>query len=82
MHTSVRFAATALLAAVLLAQNQTNIEGRVEALLVRMTLDEKIGQMSQSTAMATPITEGIKAEIRAWTARSPQPWCAAFRAPR
>ena len=30
-----------------------------------MTLDEKIGQMSQSTAMATPISEGIKAEIRA-----------------
>jgi beta-glucosidase len=65
MHTSVRFAATALLAAVLLAQPQANIEGRVEALLGRMTLDEKIGQMSQSTAMATPITEGIKAEIRA-----------------
>jgi beta-glucosidase len=65
MHTSVRFAATAILAAVLLAQPQTYVEGRVEALLARMTLDEKIGQMSQSTAMATPITEGIKAEIRA-----------------
>ncbi len=30
-----------------------------------MTLDEKVGQMSQSTAMATPISEGIKVEIRA-----------------
>jgi beta-glucosidase len=30
-----------------------------------MSLDEKIGQMSQSTAMATPISEAIKAEIRA-----------------
>ena len=65
MHSSVRSAATALLAAVLLAQSQTNVEGRVEALLARMTLDDKIGQMSQSTAMATPISEGIKAEIRA-----------------
>jgi beta-glucosidase len=65
MHSSVRFAATALLAAILPAQPQTNVERRVEALLARMTLDEKIGQMSQSTAMATPISEGIKAEIRA-----------------
>ena len=65
MHSSVRLAATALVAAVLLAQSQTSVEGRVEALLARMTLDEKIGQMSQSTAMATPISEAIKAEIRA-----------------
>ena len=65
MHSPLRFAAAALLAAVLLAQSQTNVEGRVEALLARMTLDEKIGQMSQSTAMATPISDGIKAEIRA-----------------
>ena len=65
MQSSVRFAAPALLAAVLLAQSQTNVEGRVEALLAQMTLDEKIGQMSQSTAMATPISEAIKAEIRA-----------------
>jgi beta-glucosidase len=59
-------AATALLAgAVLPAQPQTNVESRVEALLSRMTLEEKIGQMSQSTSMAPPISEGIKAEIRA-----------------
>ncbi len=66
MHSSVRFAAAVLLAAaVLSAQPQTNVEGRVETLLAQMTLDDKIGQMSQSTAMATPISEGIKAEIRA-----------------
>ena len=66
MHSPSRFAATALLAAaVVLAQSPTNVEGRVEALLARMTLVEKIGQMSQSTAMATPISEGIKTEIRA-----------------
>jgi beta-glucosidase len=40
-----------------------SIEKRVDALLARMTLDEKIGQMSQSTAMAT-LTDSIKQEIR------------------
>src|ERR1051326_18143 len=39
------------------------IEKRIAALLSRMTLDEKIGQMSQSTSMAT-LTDSIKAEIR------------------
>src|SRR5437660_648547 len=59
-------AATLLAAAVLLAQPaSSDVESRVEALLVRMSLDEKVGQMSQSTAMATPISESIKAEIRA-----------------
>jgi beta-glucosidase len=59
------FACALLACAILLAQPRTDVEGRVEALLVRMTIDEKIGQMSQSTGMATPISEGIKAEIRA-----------------
>ena len=36
---------------------------RITALLARMTLDEKIGQMSQSTSMAT-LTDSIKDEIR------------------
>ena len=40
------------------------IEQKVSALLARMTLDEKIGQMSQSTSMATPLSEAIKQEIR------------------
>ncbi len=40
-----------------------SIEQRVDALLARMTLDEKIGQMSQSTAMTT-LTDAIKQEIR------------------
>jgi beta-glucosidase len=66
MHYPLRCAATALLAgAVLLAQPQTNVESRVEALLTRMTLAEKIGQMSQATSMATPLSDSIKAEIRA-----------------
>jgi beta-glucosidase len=66
MNSPVCSAAAALLAgAVLLAQPQTNVESRVEALLSRMTLEEKIGQMSQSTSMAAPLSEGIKGEIRA-----------------
>ena len=52
-------------AALLGGPRDSSIDQRVNALLARMTLDEKIGQMSQSTAMATPISEGIKAEIRA-----------------
>ena len=41
-----------------------NIEARVSALLARMTLEEKIGQMSQSTSMKTPLSDAIKDEIR------------------
>jgi beta-glucosidase len=65
MRSSVYCAAALLAGAILLAQPQTNVENRVESLLARMTIDDKIGQMSQSTAMATPISDGIKAEIRA-----------------
>ena len=54
-----------LAGAIAVGQPATNVESRVETLLAQMTIDEKIGQMSQSTAMATPISEGIKAEIRA-----------------
>ena len=39
-------------------------EQRITGLIARMTLDEKIGQMSQSTAMRTPLSDSIKAEIR------------------
>jgi hypothetical protein len=40
------------------------VEQRISALIARMTLDEKIGQMSQSTSMKTPISAEIKDEIR------------------
>jgi beta-glucosidase len=40
------------------------IEQRIAALIARMTLDEKIGQMSQSTDMRTPLSGSIKQEIR------------------
>src|SRR5258706_12898942 len=39
-------------------------EQRVNALLARMTLDEKIGQMSQSTSLQPPLTDQIKDQIR------------------
>ena len=66
MHFSLWLAAAVLLAgAILRAEPQSNVENRVNALVVRMTLDEKIGQMSQSTSMKSPIDERIKAEIRA-----------------
>lgn len=49
---------------VLQAAPPGDIEARVTSLLARMTLDEKIGQMSQSTAMKTPLSQQIKGEIR------------------
>lgn len=42
-----------------------DIEKRVDALLKQMTVEEKLGQMSQSTAMASPISDEIKQQIRA-----------------
>jgi beta-glucosidase len=49
---------------VLSASPPPDLERRIDALLARMTLDEKIGQMSQSTSMASPISAQIKDEIR------------------
>ena len=46
------------------AEPSTNIDDRVASLLARMTLDEKIGQMSQSTSIVTPLSDQIKGEIR------------------
>ena len=40
------------------------IEQRIADLIGRMTLDEKIGQMSQSTAFPHPISDRVKGEIR------------------
>jgi beta-glucosidase len=40
-----------------------DVESRIDALLARMTLDEKLGQMSQSTSM-NPLTDEIRGEIR------------------
>ncbi len=46
------------------ALRAAEFDQRIEALLARMTLDEKIGQMSQSTSLATPLSQEIKEEIR------------------
>lgn len=40
------------------------IEKRIDALLGRMTLEEKLGQMSQSTSMQTPLSDDLKQQIR------------------
>jgi beta-glucosidase len=48
----------------LLLAPAADIESRIEALLAKMTLDEKIGQMSQSTDMRTPLSNRIRDEIR------------------
>ena len=41
-----------------------DIEQRINALLAKMTLDEKLGQMSQATGLAVPLSEQNKEEIR------------------
>jgi len=41
-----------------------DIEKRIDALLAKMTLDEKIGQMSQSTSLESLLSEKNRAEIR------------------
>ena len=46
------------------AETDAEIERRASALLSRMTLDEKIGQMSQSTSLATPLSASMKDQIR------------------
>ena len=46
------------------AVTDAEIEQRVNALLSRMTLDEKIGQMSQSTSLATPLNAAMKDQIK------------------
>src|SRR3954464_7690845 len=58
------FAVTLIMAATLEAAQATDFSERIEALLARMTLDEKVGQMSQSTSMRSPISAEIKEEIR------------------
>src|SRR6266446_2952229 len=61
-----RYLLTALFitAMILPAASPSGIEQRVTALLSRMTLEEKLGQMSQSTSMKTPLSDQIKEEIR------------------
>src|SRR5689334_6054244 len=62
-HLRCALAGVLLSSAIMHAAPEGEMEQRVEALLARMTLDEKIGQMSQSTSMST-LTESIKQEIR------------------
>ncbi len=52
------------LACALAAAPITAIEGRIDELLARMTLDEKIGQMSQSSFLGSPVSERSRQQIR------------------
>ena len=47
------------------AQPAQDVERRINDLLSRMTLEEKLGQMSQSTSMQIPLSDQIRNEIRA-----------------
>src|SRR5450432_1055430 len=46
------------------AATPQEIERRIDGLLERMTLAEKVGQMSQSSGMQAPLTDKIKEQIR------------------
>ena len=60
----VRYTAFVVAAMTLAAQSANDVEQRISALLARMTLDEKLGQMSQSTSMKIPLSAEIKDQIR------------------
>jgi beta-glucosidase len=62
MRSLVLFVAS--LAALRAAPAPADVEQRITALMARMTLDEKIGQMSQSTDMKSPMPAKIANEIR------------------
>ena len=59
-----RYTSFVVMAATLTAQSAQDAEQKVSALLARMTLDEKLGQMSQSTSMKAPLSAEIKDQIR------------------
>jgi beta-glucosidase len=50
--------------AALSAQTTPEVERRINELIHRMTLEEKLGQMSQSTSMQIPLSDQIRDEIR------------------
>ena len=62
MSLTIRFVMTFPIVAI--ALHAADLEQRIDALVARMTLDEKIGQMSQSTSLKTPVSDQIKQEIR------------------
>ena len=59
-----RFVIPVAMVSALYAIPAPEIEKRIDALLARMTLEEKLGQMSQSTSMQAPLSEEIKQQIR------------------
>jgi beta-glucosidase len=64
LHITAALAIVFVLASDLGVAADVGIEQRIDALPARMTLAEKIGQMSQSTAMTTPMSPPMREEIR------------------
>jgi beta-glucosidase len=61
---AIRFPLLFPMVLVLHASPSAEIEKRIDALIARMTLQEKLGQVSQSTSMQAPISDEIKQQIR------------------
>jgi beta-glucosidase len=59
-----QFAVLLAASAVLQAAAPGDLEQRLNALLARMTLEEKLGQMSQAGSMRSPLSDQNKEEIR------------------
>lgn len=59
-----RFLLPVTMVTALHASPSAEIEKRIDDLLSRMTLEEKLGQMSQSTSMQSPLSDDIKQQIR------------------
>jgi beta-glucosidase len=59
-----RLGAMLFAAVILHAASPAEIERRIDALLARMNLEEKLGQMSQSSSLRAPLSDSIKDEIR------------------
>ncbi len=60
-----RFALLSIISSTaLFAASPLDVEQQIDSLLSSMTLEEKLGQMSQSTSMRAPISGQIRQEIR------------------
>jgi len=64
MSVHKRLCCSLSLCCALAAAPPAGVEDRIDQLLARMTLDEKIGQMSQGTALGSPVSERSRQQIR------------------
>jgi beta-glucosidase len=64
MTATKRLCCTLSLVCAAAAAPPADVEQRIDQLLSRMTLDEKIGQMSQGTSLGSPVSERSRQQIR------------------